>query len=68
MPLMGNKLLVVAAIVELAIAAVFLLLPPVAEVLGHQSPTGAGWAIALGAIPLILVADAIHKFVRRAKS
>jgi calcium-translocating P-type ATPase len=64
LPLMGNKLLIGAALLELAIAAVFLFIQPVAGVLGHESPPGVGWAIALASIPLLLVADAAHKALR----
>lgn len=63
-----NKLLVVGATVELAIAGAFLFVPPVAEVLGHESPPAIGWAIALASIPLVLIADAVHKALRRDRS
>jgi hypothetical protein len=62
---LGNKLLIGAALLELAIAAAFLLIRPVAEVLGHKSPPGVGWAIALASIPVLLVVDALHKTLRR---
>jgi hypothetical protein len=58
---MTNRLLVVGAAVELAIAAVFLFAPPVATVLGHESPPLVGWMIALGSVPLLLAVDAVHK-------
>lgn len=64
-PMWSNRVLIAAAIVELAIAAVFLLVPSVATLLGHQAPSGAGWAVALVAIPLLLVVDGIHKTIRR---
>lgn len=63
-----NRLLVVGATVELAIAAAFLFVPPVAEVLGHESPPAIGWAIALASIPLILITDAIHKTLKRSRT
>jgi calcium-translocating P-type ATPase len=65
LPVLGNKLLIGAALLELAIAAAFLLIRPVAEVLGHKSPPGVGWAIALASIPVLLVVDALHKTLRR---
>ena len=67
LPFLSNKLLIGAALVELAIAAAFLFVPAVAEVLGHESPSGAGWVIALASIPLLLGADAMHKALRRAE-
>jgi magnesium-transporting ATPase (P-type) len=67
LPLMGNKLLIVAVIVELAITAGFLFISPVAGVLGHESPPGVGWVIAISAVPLLLVVDAIHKSLLRAR-
>lgn len=67
-PLLTNRLLIGAALVELAIAAVFLLVPAVAGLLGHQSPSIVGWGIALASIPLLLVVDGIHKSVRLRRS
>jgi magnesium-transporting ATPase (P-type) len=65
--LMGNRLLIVAVIVELAITAGFMFIRPVAELLGHESPPGVGWAVALASIPVLLVVDAAHKSLRRAR-
>jgi magnesium-transporting ATPase (P-type) len=65
LPLTTNKLLVLAASLELGIAAVFLFVPAVADVLGHSSPPLVGWVIALGSIPLVLAVDAVHKAVLR---
>jgi calcium-translocating P-type ATPase len=67
LPILGNKVLIVAVIVELAITAGFMFIRPVAEVLGHESPPGVGWAIALASIPVLLVVDALHKTLRRAR-
>jgi magnesium-transporting ATPase (P-type) len=64
LPLRSNKLLVGAALIELAIAAGFLFIPAVAEVLGQEAPPAAGWAVALASIPLLLLVDAIHKWIR----
>jgi calcium-translocating P-type ATPase len=68
MPLLTNRLLIGAALVELAIAAAFLMVPPVADLLGHQSPPMVGWLVALGSIPLLLVVDGLHKTVRLRRS
>jgi magnesium-transporting ATPase (P-type) len=67
-PLRTNTLLIAGAAIELAIAAVFLLVPSVAGVLGHEGPPAIGWVIALLSMPLLLVVDALHKGVRRARS
>jgi calcium-translocating P-type ATPase len=66
LPLLSNRLLIGAAIIELAIAAAFLLIGPVAEVLGHESPPTIGWVIALASMPLLLGVDAAHKMLQRA--
>ena len=67
LPVQGNKLLVGAVIVALFIATGFLLIPAVAELLGHESPPTVGWVIALASIPLLLVVDAAHKSIRRVR-
>ena len=64
-PLFSNRLLIGAALVELTIAAVFLLVPSVATLLGHEAPSGTGWTVALAAIPLLLIVDGLHKTIRR---
>jgi len=64
-PVFSNRLLIGAALVELTIAALFLLMPSVATLLGHQAPSGTGWTVALGAIPLLLIVDGLHKTTRR---
>jgi calcium-translocating P-type ATPase len=67
LPPMGNKLLIGAALIELGVAAGFLFIEPVAEILGHEPPPGVGWAIALGSMPLLLIVDAGQKSLRRAR-
>jgi magnesium-transporting ATPase (P-type) len=61
----GNRLLVVAVVVEVAALAAFLGIPPLAGLLGHAVPPAGGWAVALTAAPAVLVADALDKAVRR---
>jgi magnesium-transporting ATPase (P-type) len=56
-----NHLLIGAVAAELAMLAGFLYLPPLAELLDQAPPTLAGFAVALLAIPAVLVADAVHK-------
>jgi magnesium-transporting ATPase (P-type) len=65
LPFLSNRLLIGAALIELAIAAVFLFTPAVNEILGHESPLGAGWVVAVVSIPLVLAVDALHKALRR---
>ena len=60
----GNTLLRAAVAVETAIFAGFLLIPPVASVLGHATPPAAGFAIALLTAPAVLAADALHRWTR----
>jgi magnesium-transporting ATPase (P-type) len=59
----GNRLLVAAAGTELAMLGVFLTVPAVASVLGHQMPSPLGWTLAVLAVPAVLAADAVHKAV-----
>jgi magnesium-transporting ATPase (P-type) len=56
-----NWLLVWAAAAELVIAAVFLFVTPIADVLGHANPPGVAWLIAFASVPALLAIDAIHK-------
>jgi magnesium-transporting ATPase (P-type) len=62
----SNRLLVGAVLVELALLAGFLLIPPVASILDHAPPPAAGLAVAVLAAPAVLAADALHKW-RRAR-
>jgi magnesium-transporting ATPase (P-type) len=64
-PLLTNRLLIGAATIELIIAGLFLFVPSVADVLGHESPPAIGWVIALLSMPLVLAVDAVHKAIRR---
>lgn len=57
----GNRLLLVAAAVELALLAVFVGVPPLAALLGQTVPTPIGWVLAAGAVPVVLLVDAVHK-------
>ena len=59
----GNRLLLAAVGVELALLAVFVGLPPLAALLGHGLPTAVGWMLAAAAAPAVLVADAVYKRV-----
>jgi magnesium-transporting ATPase (P-type) len=60
----GNRLLLGAVAVELALLAGFLLIPPVASILDHAAPPAAGLAVAMLTAPAVLAADAAHKRVR----
>lgn len=60
-----NRLLVWAVLAELAALGVFLGAEPVARLLGHAPPPPAGWALALLAVPAVLVADYLYKVLKR---
>jgi magnesium-transporting ATPase (P-type) len=60
----GNRLVLGAVGIELAVLAGFLLIPPVASVLDQAPPPAAGLAVALLAAPAVLGADALHKRAR----
>jgi len=70
MHFLGNRLLIVGAGTGLLIAAAFLFIPSIADLLGHANPSGPGWLVALSAIPLLVLVDGIHKRIvaRRAKA
>ena len=57
----GNRLLLVAVVIELAITAVFLFVPVVADALGHAPPDATGWTVALLAAPVVVAVDALDK-------
>ena len=60
----GNRLLLGAVAVELALLAGFLLIPPVASILDHAPPPAAGLLAAVLTAPAVLGADAVHKRAR----
>jgi calcium-translocating P-type ATPase len=60
----ANPLLLWAVASELIILAVFLFVPPLAELLGGQPPNLTGWLLAAAAVPAVLLADTVHKAVR----
>ncbi|MGB8859671.1 MAG: HAD-IC family P-type ATPase, partial [Ilumatobacteraceae bacterium] len=63
----SNRLLLWAVATELLALAGFLLVPPVAHLLDHAVPPLAGFAVAVLAAPVVLVADRVHKQVRARK-
>ncbi|KQX62745.1 cation-transporting P-type ATPase [Angustibacter sp. Root456] len=63
--LRGNRLLLLAVAVELLTLLVFLVLPPLPELLRGQLPTPVGWGLALLTPPLVLAADTAAKAARR---
>lgn len=60
----SNRLLVVAAAVELAFSLLVLWWPAVADILGHANPPLAGWAVALASMPILIAVDAGDKALR----
>ena len=61
----GNRLLVGAVAVEVAVLAAFLSPTPLADLLDHAWPSAVGWMLALLAVPAVAMADTVHKQVRR---
>jgi magnesium-transporting ATPase (P-type) len=56
-----NRFLLVAVAVELVMLAGFLLVGPVAEVLGHEPPPPVGLLLAVLAMPAVVAADAVRR-------
>jgi magnesium-transporting ATPase (P-type) len=61
----GNPLLLAAVAVEVVALLVFLLLPPLAHLLGGSAPSPLGWVLALATVPVVIAADAVHKLRRQ---
>lgn len=59
-----NRLLLVAATIELAFSFVVLWVPPIANVLGQSNPPFWGWVVALASMPILLAVDALDKHLR----
>jgi magnesium-transporting ATPase (P-type) len=64
----SNRLLLGAVAVEITLLLVFLLLPPLARLLGQTPPPLPGWGIALLCAPALLAADALHKRFRQRRT
>ncbi|MET0764638.1 MAG: cation-transporting P-type ATPase [Blastococcus sp.] len=60
----SNPLLLGAVGIELLILVLLLVVPPLAELLGHRAPSLLGLVIAAAAVPAVLLADAAHKALR----
>jgi magnesium-transporting ATPase (P-type) len=60
-----NPLLLGAIAAELAMLLAFLYVPPIADLLDQSGPPLAGFAVALTAIPAVVIADALQKIVVR---
>ncbi|WP_312880052.1 cation-translocating P-type ATPase [Actinokineospora xionganensis] len=63
--LRGNPLLLVAVGVEVVLLFLFLVLPPLPELLGGSLPNLLGWLAAAFAVPVVLFADAAAKAASR---
>jgi hypothetical protein len=63
-----NRLLLGAVTAELVLLVVFLGFPPLARLLGGSWPTAFGWALALCAVPIVIIVDAGCKASRRFRS
>ncbi|MEU3764903.1 cation-transporting P-type ATPase [Amycolatopsis keratiniphila] len=60
----GNPLLWYALVFELGMLALFLLLPPLPGLLGGAVPGPLGWVLAFATVPVVLLADTLHKAFR----
>jgi magnesium-transporting ATPase (P-type) len=60
----GNRLLQLAVAVETVMLVVFLVVPPLPELLGATLPDATGWLLALIAIPAVWATDAADKWRR----
>ena len=60
-PLRSNPLLLGGVAAELAMLAVFLYVPAIADLLDQAGPTWAGFGVAALAVPAVLAADALQK-------
>jgi hypothetical protein len=60
----GNRFLLMAVAFELAALAGFLLIAPVASLLGQAPPPPPAFAVAAATAPVLLAVDALHKYVR----
>jgi magnesium-transporting ATPase (P-type) len=58
----SNHLLLQATVVQMSLLAAFLLVPSLAQVLGHSPPQGWGFVVALFAFPAVLLADGAQKW------
>jgi magnesium-transporting ATPase (P-type) len=56
-----NPLLPGALLAELAMLVCFLYVPPIANILDQGPPSWTGFAVALLAIPAVLIVDSVHK-------
>ena len=63
-----NRLLVWAVLAEVGLLLVFLFVGPIAALLGHAPPSPGGLAVALAAIPAVIIADWLYKVVRHRRS
>jgi magnesium-transporting ATPase (P-type) len=57
----SNRLLLGAVGLALVLGAAFVLVPPVARMLGHAPPPLAGWFVAAATAPAVLVVDHLDK-------
>jgi hypothetical protein len=61
LPPTTNRLLLVALASEALLLVAFVGVPPLARLLGSAWPTPLGWAAALTAIAVVLLADSLYK-------
>jgi magnesium-transporting ATPase (P-type) len=59
----SNPLLVPAVAIGVGISLLVLLVEPIADELGHASPSPIGWSVALASVAVLLTVDAVDKRV-----
>jgi calcium-translocating P-type ATPase len=60
-----NRLMNLALVVQIALLAALLWIPPLGRLLGQTVPPVAAGLVSISAIPAVLAADALHKRARR---
>ena len=66
--LSSNRVLVLATAVEIGLLLTVVGFPPLAGLLRGTWPTAVGWAVALTAVPVVILADLAYKRVLRHRS
>jgi calcium-translocating P-type ATPase len=61
----SNPLLLGAVAVDVTVAVLMVVVPPVADLLGQAVPTTVGWAVVLAGAPVLLLLDAADKALIR---
>lgn len=66
-PMLANRALIVAVVVDVVLVVGFLGIPALAHLLGGTWPSPTGWVFVLAGGFALLLADSLHKTLRRGK-